>query len=516
MLDRPKITFVMTAYNAEKFVEKAICSVVNQTEKNIRLIIRNNGSTDGTGSICREWAVRDDRITVMENAENWKLTEGGGVEQLSWWNLSLENTGDYVSIIDADDWLSPQFAESLYPVAEQVKADILVAGSSFVNHDGDSIVGSRVPPNLITRDIQDIGPHFIELYNSIRTWWGKLFKREFFIKHYASSWTMSPPLYAPLDTVVMLNYLRNCQVLTTVSYPHYYFRMSRNGTYQNRIMDRQRIYEADELFRAGTHLLDACKINSNRNLEFLYSLNWAYLQEALPGIKQNDWQSPLEKLGQIEAVLNSQTVKLYADKNQETIWRGVEPYIEYILDQDKDNRLVWSSFVIRLYAVRKMLGEGKSNGLTFMLWLSCLSDPKNHLRYGSSLAHHWSSPVVRSKMTKGMLTFFQFGDREKEQVYDSCAIWVYKFLMEDKDEHYDLLLSELRTNVENHKYERACDLLEVMSTSYPTSVDVFEIRIYLTFMLGENVWANHLAHSARVIWPNNPLIQPICADVIFG
>ena len=76
-MDKPKVTFLMLAYNKENEVERAIKSVLGQTEQNVALFIRDNGSTDRTRDICREYAEKDARVRLVRNEVNCRKDGGG-------------------------------------------------------------------------------------------------------------------------------------------------------------------------------------------------------------------------------------------------------------------------------------------------------------------------------------------------------------------------------------------------------------------------------------------------------
>ena len=126
----------MLAYNKENEVERAIKSVLGQTEQNVALFIRDNGSTDRTRDICREYAERDARVRLVRNEVNCRKDGGGsfndGCVTRYWTPLPDDIVGEYVSIIDSDDYLEPDFVEKLYAVANTIKAEIAVSGSSFL------------------------------------------------------------------------------------------------------------------------------------------------------------------------------------------------------------------------------------------------------------------------------------------------------------------------------------------------------------------------------------------------
>ena len=120
------VSIVMPAYNAEKYIGECIDSILSQTFTDWELIIVDDGSSDGTPLICRQYAGKDPRIKVIRQ-------ENRGVSGAR--NRGLENvSGGYIAFVDADDYLPP---ESLSVRVELIcGADMAVAGYELFNKGG--------------------------------------------------------------------------------------------------------------------------------------------------------------------------------------------------------------------------------------------------------------------------------------------------------------------------------------------------------------------------------------------
>lgn len=98
------ISVIVNVYNGEKFIKKCLDSIVNQTYKNLEIIIVNDGSTDSTLSICNSYS--DDRIRIITTQN-----QGLGLSR----NTGIENAnGEYLYFVDADDFIEPDAVEYLY------------------------------------------------------------------------------------------------------------------------------------------------------------------------------------------------------------------------------------------------------------------------------------------------------------------------------------------------------------------------------------------------------------------
>ena len=121
------ISVIIPIYNVEKYLSKCIESVINQSYKNLEIILVDDGSPDRCGEICDEYAQKDARIRVIHK-------ENGGLSSAR--NAGLEICqGEYISFIDSDDFVSPYFIEILYKGIVKCDADIsgVDSGVTFID-----------------------------------------------------------------------------------------------------------------------------------------------------------------------------------------------------------------------------------------------------------------------------------------------------------------------------------------------------------------------------------------------
>lgn len=97
----PKVSIIMPAYNAELYINQAIDSILNSTLRDLELLVVNDGSTDRTGDILHDYAKRDPRVRVIDQANSGRPAPPK--------NLALRQvTGDYVCFLDNDDYFAPE------------------------------------------------------------------------------------------------------------------------------------------------------------------------------------------------------------------------------------------------------------------------------------------------------------------------------------------------------------------------------------------------------------------------
>jgi glycosyltransferase involved in cell wall biosynthesis len=123
----PKVSVIIPVYNTEKYLRQCLDSVVNQTLKEIEIICVDDGSTDGSLDILREYEKADDRVVVLTQ-EN--LNAGAARNK----GLKIA-AGQYLSFLDADDFFELDMLEKAYAKAVDSKADIVVFRSDFFYED---------------------------------------------------------------------------------------------------------------------------------------------------------------------------------------------------------------------------------------------------------------------------------------------------------------------------------------------------------------------------------------------
>lgn len=120
----PKVSIVVPVYNTEKYLIRCINSIINQTIKDIEIIIVDDGSKEECAALCDEILKTDSRIKVIHK-ENGGLgfARNSGIEVAK---------GEYIGFVDSDDYIEPPMYEALYNAAEKYDADLCLSGICFV------------------------------------------------------------------------------------------------------------------------------------------------------------------------------------------------------------------------------------------------------------------------------------------------------------------------------------------------------------------------------------------------
>lgn len=124
-----KISIIVPVYNIEKYLENCVESILNQTFKDLEIILVDDGSTDNSGKICDIYKHKDKRIKVIHK-------ENGGLSSAR--NCGIEiASGEYIGLVDSDDYIHPQKYEILYKNAIKYSSDIVVSSYKSVYTTSD-------------------------------------------------------------------------------------------------------------------------------------------------------------------------------------------------------------------------------------------------------------------------------------------------------------------------------------------------------------------------------------------
>lgn len=120
MLNNELISVIVPIYNVELYLRKCVDSILNQTHRNLEIILVDDGSPDKCGVICDEYAKMDKRVKVIHKPN-------GGLSDAR--NAGLEiMTGDYVGFVDSDDWIEPDMYTKLLELLQRFHADMAFGG----------------------------------------------------------------------------------------------------------------------------------------------------------------------------------------------------------------------------------------------------------------------------------------------------------------------------------------------------------------------------------------------------
>lgn len=169
------VSVIVPVYNAEKYLVKCLDSVVNQTLKNVEIILVDDGSTDSSSEICKSYADKDERIIYFKKEnEGLAAARQDGMERSS---------GEYIGFVDSDDWLELNMYERMYSVAKEENADVVFCNAFLDENEKDKIHlepgvydRDRIEKEILPRSLAGLTPKGT---NSVIRWcnWLRLYKR---------------------------------------------------------------------------------------------------------------------------------------------------------------------------------------------------------------------------------------------------------------------------------------------------------------------------------------------------
>ena len=164
------ISIIVPVYNVEKYLERCVNSIINQTYKNIEIILVNDGSTDNSGNICDKFGKKDSRIKIIHKSN-------GGLSDARNAGLKIAK-GEYIGFVDSDDYIKEDMFETLYNLNKEHNSEISIV--SYYEYYNDKLIAVRDSKKLeVFNKISAIKELLID--TKIQSYaWNKLFKKELF------------------------------------------------------------------------------------------------------------------------------------------------------------------------------------------------------------------------------------------------------------------------------------------------------------------------------------------------
>lgn len=167
------ISIIVPVYKVEKYLKRCIDSVLEQTFCDFELILVDDGSPDQCGRICETYAEKDGRIITLHR-KNGGLSAARNTG-LDWMFANSESS--YVTFIDSDDWIHPQYLETLLGTIEKNNAGVSVAGFQRMDEYQDDTIDKL---DRFPEEVMGAEDFFINHEWNFNYAWGKLYRREYF------------------------------------------------------------------------------------------------------------------------------------------------------------------------------------------------------------------------------------------------------------------------------------------------------------------------------------------------
>ena len=269
------VSIIVPIYNVENYLKKCIDSLMNQTYKNIEIMLIDDGSPDNCGKICDEYAKKDKRILVTHK-------ENGGYGSVLEYGI-LNMKGEYFIICDSDDWLEPNAIEILYDKIKEKNVD-LICGSKYIVYNGkdkkekckEVHQNYAIEPNKVYKDLNN----FVFLDGTPHA---KLYKKQLANK------IKFPHKINNTDAILYHVYLLNAKNAIYIDTPlaNYFFDRPGNTTTEHIKMERKAIDSAIKMIQSLYEQLDKESNLIGNTIVWMF-LTWKDIVLNFPHEKKED------------------------------------------------------------------------------------------------------------------------------------------------------------------------------------------------------------------------------------
>lgn len=262
------ITIIIPVYNAEEYLDRCVQSIFMQNYTDYELLLIDDGSTDNCGTMCDEYAAKDSRVRVFHK-------ENGGVSSARNYGI-VQAQGEWITFIDADDYVHPDFLASLYA---QHDADLIIGSFQLVG--SDELWNGILPNETYGRDVLRLKLEKSEFVPNHRAPWAKLYRRDIIIDNHLLYDTR---VSLNEDWLFTLHYFQYVQSIRTIDAPYYYYeRGNVNGLSQNSRYFDEYFYAMEQFEKIASELeqcfslpnlrriyIESVRVFLNRQVSYLY------------------------------------------------------------------------------------------------------------------------------------------------------------------------------------------------------------------------------------------------------
>ncbi|WP_418610345.1 glycosyltransferase family 2 protein [Gluconobacter cerinus] len=241
-----KCSFIVPAYNVQKYLEKCIESLQKQSLDSFEIILVEDCSLDGTLALAQRLSSKDNRIRLIRHKKN----QGLGPAR----NTGLAHAqGKYICFVDSDDWVDPGYGESFYLEAERTNADMIVGSFYAVFSQGARIAPHFVDPMVRYASLPFNARTCPAVLSMPTPVWDKCYRREFLEQH-----NLRFPALIGEDIPFQWAAMTQAERMSVVGEPFYYYRI--RDSQKNRSLTAGRDIFAD-VFLAQEKALNFLKSN---------------------------------------------------------------------------------------------------------------------------------------------------------------------------------------------------------------------------------------------------------------
>ena len=335
-MEKTLISVIVPIYKVEQYLDRCIASILNQTYKDMEIILVDDGSPDGCGKMCDDYAKADKRIKVIHK-------QNGGL-MAAWIDGVKKSTGEFIYFIDSDDWIELESVENYVKIIKEHNPDLII-NDFFIAEGEDKKQFAAVNSSKFETEVgmlltEDAVKEFKDelVYRHLRVGyyrWNKIFRRNLITDNFKY---LDTNIVSYEDVNICFASMLDAKSIYIEKTPTYnYFvrpsSMIRTGFNEKSIENSERLLRALYNILVGKELEYKYYI-SDRNLWILMILIESVVNDKKSTRKQ--------KNKNLDAILNSGVVQ--------------NDYKSFVLcNAQKDKKLVYKLFVKRRYFFVKML-----------------------------------------------------------------------------------------------------------------------------------------------------------------
>ncbi len=262
----PLISIIIPIYNAGKYIERCLISILNQTYKNYELILVNDGSTDDSGLICQNYI--NDNSSIL-----YFITKNEGSSNAR--NFGIQKAqGKYITFIDADDWIDPEYLQYFIDALNPTEHTLLVQGCLYEYSNGESF---KEGANIY-----------------FASCWGNLFYRDFLLKNAIKFDSL---MRLGEDTIFNLEYIKLVKDFKIINCNYYHYCINGDET----SLTNSVTFESLMLFI--DRLQNKLKEKYIQKNSFLFNFVQCHINEQI--------ETAIYKIKQYDAISSSQLIPAY-------------------------------------------------------------------------------------------------------------------------------------------------------------------------------------------------------------
>lgn len=211
-MEEPLVSIIVPIYNVRPYVERCLTSIRDQTCRNFEVLLIDDGSTDGSGAVCKRFAAADPRFQLLEQ-------KNGGVSAAR--NLGMDRArGKYLQFADGDDWLAPEATGTFLHTAETTGCDLAVSHFYRVAGERKAQRGHIAGNQILTR--HEFAEHMMRAPGNFYygVMWNKLYRRTL-----VEAYRLRCPEEVAWceDFLFNLDYYASARLIATIDQPLYYY-----------------------------------------------------------------------------------------------------------------------------------------------------------------------------------------------------------------------------------------------------------------------------------------------------